>query len=117
MYSTAEESTVGFVGKVQMTQKGQVTVPKRLRKQLQMESGTALLLLQVGEALLLLPDITEFEMVRRRIRETLAKTGRTSEEIMATLPEARQQVFQELYGLQVERSEEPDEIGENDDAA
>ena len=116
MSSTVEESTVGFVGKVQMTRAGQVTVPKRLREQLQMESGTALLLLQVGEALLFLPDVTEFEAVRRRIEETLARTGRTSEEIMATLPEARRQVFRELYGLQIERSEDLEDIGKQEDA-
>ncbi len=103
MYAeTVGELTVGFVGKVHLTQKGQVTVPKPLRQQLQMESGTALLLLQLGEALLLLPEMTEFETVRRRIQETLAKTGRTPEEILATLPEARRQVFQELYGLEEE---------------
>lgn len=101
MYSeTVEEPTVGFVGKVHLTRKGQVTVPKPIRQQLQMESGTALLLLQMGEALLLLPEMTEFETVRRRIQETLAKTGRTPEEIMATLPEARRRVFEELYGLE-----------------
>ncbi len=103
MYAeTVEELTVGFVGKVHLTRKGQVTVPKPLRQQLQMESGKALLLLQLGEALLLLPEMTEFETVRRRIQETLAKTGRTPEEILATLPEARRQVFQELYGLEEE---------------
>ena len=97
MYSeTMKEPTVGFVGVVHLTRKGQVTVPKQLRQQLQIESGTALLLLQMGEALLLLPDMTEFETVRRRIQETLAKTGHTPEEILATLPEARRRVFEEL---------------------
>ena len=101
MYSkTVEEPTLGFVGKVHLTQKGQVTVPKSLRQQLHIESGTELWLLQVGTALLLLPDVTEFEIVRRRIQGALAKTGHTPEEIMATLPEARRQVFQEFYGLQ-----------------
>ena len=113
---TVGELTVGFVGKVHLTRKGQVTVPKHLRQQLQMESGAPLLLLQMGEALLLLPDVTEFEAVRRRIQETLAKTGHTPEEIMATLPDARRQVFQELYGLQVEQNEKPDEISEDDNA-
>ena len=102
MSSQIEEPTVGFVGKVHLTRKGQVTVPKPLRRQLQMESGASLLLLQMGEALLLLPDVTAFEAVRRRIQETLAKTGRTPEEIMATLPEARRQVFEELYGLEAD---------------
>ena len=97
MYSeTMKEPTVGVV---HLTRKGQVTVPKQLRQQLQIESGTALLLLQMGEALLLLPDMTEFETVRRRIQETLAKTGHTPEEILATLPEARRRVFEELYAL------------------
>jgi AbrB family looped-hinge helix DNA binding protein len=108
MYSeTTETPTIGFVGKVHLTRKGQVTVPKNLRQQLQMESGTPLLLLQMGEALLLLPDVTEFESVRHQIQETLAKTGHTSEEIMATLPEARQKVFEELYGLQGDNDNRP----------
>ena len=103
MYSkTVDEPTVGFIDKVYLTRKGQVTVPKRLRQQLQMESGTALLLLQMGDALLLLPDMAGFETVRRRIQEALAKTGRTPEEIMATLPEARRRVFEELYGLEAD---------------
>ncbi len=101
MYSdTVEEPTVGFVRVVHLTRKGQVTVPKQLRQQLQMESGQALLLLQMGEALLLLPEMTEFETVRRRIQDALGKTGRTPDKILATLPEARRRVFEELYGLE-----------------
>jgi bifunctional DNA-binding transcriptional regulator/antitoxin component of YhaV-PrlF toxin-antitoxin module len=83
---------------VHLNQRGQITLPKALRQQQRLEAGCTLRLLTLGEGLLLLPEQAEWEALLSRIRDTLAKTGRTADEILATLPAVRDRVFAELYG-------------------
>lgn len=88
----------GHVITVQMTRQGQVPVPKALRQRLHLSAGTTVAIVELGSGLLLLPEQPDFEVVCERIRQALAETGRTEQEILTTLPDARQQVFEELYG-------------------
>lgn len=94
----SEKVTVGYVTTVRMTGRGQVPVPKELRQRLCLSPGSPVAIIEWGNGLLLLPEQPDFEALCERIRQTLAKTGRSQEEILATLPEARRQVFEELYG-------------------
>ncbi len=92
------DKSVGYLATVHLDENGQVKMPQSARRRLRLKAGSALTMLQMGQGVLLLPEQEELEAVCERIRRTLLKTGRTKREILTTLPEARQQVFKELYG-------------------
>jgi len=83
---------------VKITPRGQITLPKKLRQRLHLSAGSEVALMSLGEGLLLLPQQPIAEAICNRMRQTIAKTGKTEEEILATLPEARRKVFEMLYG-------------------
>ncbi len=83
---------------VQITRQGQVPVPKALWQRLHLSAGSTVAIVELGNGLLLLPEQPDFEIVCERIRQALAETGRTEQEILTTLPDARRFVFEELYG-------------------
>lgn len=93
-----EEHFLENILTAKITERGQVTVPKELRERLHLSAGREVALMLIGEGLLLLPQQPIVEEICNRLRKTIAKTGKTEKEILATLPEARRKVFETLYG-------------------
>ena len=79
-------------------EKGQLTVPKQFREDLGLETGAPFAVLRLGDGLILLPEQRRFDQLCERISTTLAAAGVTADAALATLPEARQRVYERHYG-------------------
>lgn len=82
-------------------EKGQLTVPKRFRDEIGLGTGAPVAVLRLGDGLILLPEQQRFEQLCERIREALSETGKSPQEILATLPGVRQKLFERRYGRKV----------------
>jgi len=94
---SSESLPVEFLTTTQVTDKGQLTVPSQYRDALQLEKGAQVAVLRLGGALLLIPEHAYFRQLRDRIANVFANLGITEEDLLSTLPEARQRVFQRHY--------------------
>ena len=54
-------------------------------------------MLRLGDGLILLPEQQRFERLCERISSALSLAGVTPEQVLATLPEARNRVFERHY--------------------
>jgi AbrB family looped-hinge helix DNA binding protein len=79
-------------------EKGQLTVPKQFREDLGLGIGAPFAVLRLGDGLILLPEQRRFEQLCERVRASLTAAGLTPEEILATIPEARNRVYARRYG-------------------
>jgi len=95
---STEAITVRYLTTTRIGEKGQITVPKRFRQELRLEAGSPFTVLRVGDGLILLPEQQRFELLCQRLGSLLSGSGLKSEEILATLPEARKRVFDRRYG-------------------
>jgi AbrB family looped-hinge helix DNA binding protein len=78
-------------------EKGQLTVPKQFREDLGLGTGAPFAVLRLGDGLVLLPEQQRFQHLCEHVSETLTGAGLTPEAILATLPEARNRVFERRY--------------------
>jgi bifunctional DNA-binding transcriptional regulator/antitoxin component of YhaV-PrlF toxin-antitoxin module len=88
---------VEFVTTIQMGEKGQVTVPKRYRDALKLETGAPMVVVRLGAGLLLIPEQARFRQLCDRIADIFTSHGVTAAELLASLPEARKRVFESQY--------------------
>jgi AbrB family looped-hinge helix DNA binding protein len=78
-------------------EKGQLTVPKQFREDLGLRSGAPVAVLGLGDGLILLPEEQRFEQLCERVSSRLAGAGLTPEDVLATLAEARHNVYARHY--------------------
>jgi AbrB family looped-hinge helix DNA binding protein len=95
--SVEEMMPVEFVTTTKMGEKGQVTVPKRYRDALKLETGAPMVVLRLGAGLLLIPEQARFRQLCDRIADIFTSHGVTEAELLASLPEARRRVFERHY--------------------
>ena len=95
--ATTADLPVEFLATTYLGEKGQLTIPKQYRDLLTLETGAPIAVLQLGEGLLLIPEQARFRQLCERISTAFARHNITPVEVMAGLPEAREQVFAELY--------------------
>jgi len=79
-------------------EKGQLTVPKQFRDDLGLGMGAPFAVLRLGDGLILLPEQRRFERLCEQVRSSLTGAGLTSEDLLATIPEARDRVYARRYG-------------------
>lgn len=89
---------VEYLTTTKVGEKGQLTVPKEFRDDLGLGTGAPFAVLRLGDGLILLPEQQRFEHLCGRIRAALASVGVGPEDLLATLPQARERVYQRLYG-------------------
>jgi AbrB family looped-hinge helix DNA binding protein len=92
-----QSKTVEFLATTKIGEKGQLTVPKQFRKDLGLGTGAPFAVLRLGDGLVLLPEQHRFERLCEQVSSALTNAGLTSEEILATLPDARKRVFNRSY--------------------
>src|SRR5580704_16198293 len=80
------QATLEYLTTTKIGEKGQLTVPKRYRKDL-----------RLGDGLVLLPEQQRFEHLCEQVGSALRGAGLTPEAILATLAEARKRVFAHHY--------------------
>jgi bifunctional DNA-binding transcriptional regulator/antitoxin component of YhaV-PrlF toxin-antitoxin module len=88
---------VEFLMTTQLGARGQLTVPSEYRDALQLGKGAQVAVLRLGGALLLIPEHAHFRQLCDRIAGVFSNAGITEADLLATLPEARQRVFEHRY--------------------
>jgi bifunctional DNA-binding transcriptional regulator/antitoxin component of YhaV-PrlF toxin-antitoxin module len=78
--------------------RGQLTIPKQLRKMSHLEEGQMVSIIPVGEAVLIAPRRIELEEARRQVRRLLKESGLSPEDILAGLADERETLYKEVYG-------------------
>lgn len=87
------DATLEYLTTTKIGEKGQVTVPKQFRDDLGLGDGAPFAILRLGDGLILLPEQQRFERLCRRMSSSLTASGLTPEDLLATLPEARNRVY------------------------
>lgn len=99
-----ETEAAEMAGFSSVDEKGRVQLPKALRASLGIHAGSSLAYIMVDHAILLVPQDDALEQLQQRARVALTAAGLTSDDLLARLPQAREEVMQEAYGPQfVER--------------
>ena len=92
------DSALEYLATTKIGEKGQLTVPKQYREDLGLGSGAPFAVLRLGDGLILVPEQRRFERLCQEISSILTKAGVTQEDLLATLPEARERVYARRYG-------------------
>jgi AbrB family looped-hinge helix DNA binding protein len=92
------DTTLQYLTTTKIGEKGQLTVPKQFRDDLGLGNGAPFAVLRLGDGLILLPEQQRFQRLCARIGSALTNAGLAPEDVLATLPEARDRVFQRRYG-------------------
>jgi AbrB family looped-hinge helix DNA binding protein len=87
-------SAIEYLTTTRIGEKGQLTVPKEFRDDLGLKLGAPFAVLRIGDGLILLPEQRRFEQLCQRLGAALS--GAT-EEVLRTLPEARERVLASRY--------------------
>jgi AbrB family looped-hinge helix DNA binding protein len=91
-------TTLEYLTTTKVGEKGQLTVPKQFREDLGLGIGSPFAVLRLGDGLILLPEQRRFEQLCERVSSSLTAAGLTSEDLFATIPEARNLVYTRRYG-------------------
>jgi len=91
-------STLEYLTTTKIGEKGQLTVPKQFREDLGLGNGAPFAVLRLGDGLILLPEQERFERLCQRVSANLTAAGLKPEDLLATLPEARNRVYARRYG-------------------
>ena len=86
------------IGATRIERKGQITVPIKYRKRHKLTKGSEVYLIQLGEALMVVPSDVTLNRFCQRIEEALAGRGISVEQSLKNLEKVRQRRFQSLYG-------------------
>ena len=79
-------------------EKGRIAVPPRYRKLHKLSKGSEVLLVQLGEALMVLPFDVTLDRLCERIQNGLAGRGVSVGKALKNLAPVRRRRFQRLYG-------------------
>jgi AbrB family looped-hinge helix DNA binding protein len=93
-----QNPTLEYLTTAKIGEKGQLTVPKQFRQDLGLGTGAPFAVLRLGDGLILLPEQRRFEHLCQRVSSILTDAGLAVENLLATLPEARNRVYARHYG-------------------
>jgi len=85
-------TTLEYLTTTKIGEKGQLTVPKQFREDLGLDTARPLLF-SVWDGLILLPEQQRFDRLCQKISLTLTAAGLTPNDLLLTLPEARNRVY------------------------
>ena len=102
--SSETELPIEYLTTARLGEKGQITVPKEYRDALSLEAGAPIAVLQLGDGLMLIPEQTRFRQLCNRIANIFATHGISSDTLLATLPQSREQVVARHYPEIAEKS-------------
>lgn len=78
--------------------RGQLTIPKKIRDEYNLEEGQLVSIIPVGDSLIITPKILELEEARRKIRRILKASGVSVEKLLEGMEEERETLYKERYG-------------------
>jgi AbrB family looped-hinge helix DNA binding protein len=91
------DTTLEYLTTTKIGEKGQLTVPKQFREDLGLGTGAPFAVLRLGDGLILLPEQQRFDQLCEKLSSSLTAAGLKSEDLLATLPEARNRVYARQY--------------------
>jgi bifunctional DNA-binding transcriptional regulator/antitoxin component of YhaV-PrlF toxin-antitoxin module len=101
--ATETADVVEFLATTRLGEKGQLTILKEYRQSLDLDPGSPIAVVQVGNALPLIPEQGHFRNLCDRVARVFSSRGMTADDVVSTLPEARERVYAELYPALVKR--------------
>ena len=69
--------------------RGQLTIPAAIRRELHLKEEVALTIVKVGDVILMTPKPLEVDLVAKKARREMKKSGLTVEDILADLDRQR----------------------------
>lgn len=81
-----------------LSEGGQVTIPAEYRRSLALSNNSAIVLVQVGDALVLAPYDDELAEVTGRLEARLSEAGLEVEDLIAAANKARSDITREEFG-------------------
>ena len=91
------QSQVEYLSHTRIGEKGQLTIPKQYRDELGLNTGDPVAVLRIGEGLMLIPEQSRFEVLCQSIASVWERQGFEADDLLKTLPAARQRVFARRY--------------------
>ena len=83
----------------EIRERGEITIPKKIREALHFESGQKVEFIPIGpDAVLMTSKKLELDEARRQIRRILKQSKASPEVVLKGLREAREETFQKHYG-------------------
>jgi AbrB family looped-hinge helix DNA binding protein len=82
----------------EIRERGQLTIPKKIREMSHMEEGQVVSIVPVGDAIIISPKRLQLGEARSQIKKILKATGLSSDEVLSGLDEERAALFGDLYG-------------------
>lgn len=92
------ETPLKYLTTTRIGEKGQLTVPKQFREDLGLGIGAPFAVLRLGDGLILLPEQQRFDRLCQQIGSALSAAGITPDDVLKTLPAARERIFERRYG-------------------
>ena len=80
---------------IQVRQRGQVTIPRKVRESLAIEEGDTLVLLPVGETMILVPRQSRAPELMDRLAHMLEESDVSLADLLADLPGIRETIYRE----------------------
>jgi AbrB family looped-hinge helix DNA binding protein len=93
----SHNTTLEYLTTTKIGEKGQLTVPKQFREDLGLGNGAPFAVLRLGDGLILLPEQRRFERLCQQVGVSRTAAGLTPQDLLATLPEARERVYARHY--------------------
>jgi AbrB family looped-hinge helix DNA binding protein len=100
----SHKTTLEYLTTTKIGEKGQLTVPKQFREDLGLGAGAPLAVLRLGDGLILLPELQRFAQLCEQVGARLTRAGLTPDDLLTTLPEARNRVYKRSYGKKASAS-------------
>lgn len=82
----------------EIRERGQLTIPKKIREMSHLEEGQTVSIVPVGDAIIISPKRLELSEARSQIKKIVKATGLSLDEVLGGLEEEREALFGELYG-------------------
>ncbi len=81
-----------------MSSRGQVTIPKEIREELELSRGDRIEFIQDGEGRYILKKKDPLSEISRELAEEARKKGYTEKDLRERIEEVREELWNELYG-------------------
>lgn len=81
-----------------LSEKGQLTIPAEYRRTHQLERDSALVLVEIGDALVLVPHDAALASVTARLEAALKGKSADADDLIAATSEARAEIVREEFG-------------------
>jgi bifunctional DNA-binding transcriptional regulator/antitoxin component of YhaV-PrlF toxin-antitoxin module len=78
--------------------RGQLTIPKKMREMSNMDEGSVVSIVPVGDSLIISPRRLELDEARRQLGRLVKASGVSIEKLIGGLKVERSELYNEIYG-------------------